>query len=40
MDETKSMYFEDAHKMDFEGKVVDVFANVMKQNRSNLLIID
>lgn len=38
--ETRSLYFDDTHLLEFEAKVIDVFANVRQQNVRNLLILD
>jgi alanyl-tRNA synthetase len=38
--ETRSLYFDDTHLLEFEAKVIDVFANVRQKNVRNLLILD
>ena len=38
--DTRSLYFEDTHKLDFEGSVVEVFENVTEENKRNLIILD
>lgn len=37
--ETRSLYFEDTHVMDFTGDVVEVFANQLEENKKNLVIL-
>ena len=38
--ETKSIYFDDTHQMEFSAKVIEVFANQMEENKRNLVILD
>ena len=38
--ETDCLYFADSHLYEFEGTVVELFANVQEQNKRNLLILD
>ena len=38
--ETVNLYYADSHRMDFEGEVIAVFNNVLKQNRRNLIILN
>lgn len=38
--ETDNLYYKDNNLFDFEAKIVDVFANVLEQNKHNILILD
>lgn len=38
--ETKSIYFDANKQMDFTGRIVDVFANQLEENKLNLVILD
>lgn len=38
--ETENLYYADSRRFGFEAKVIDVFANVKKQNKRNLVILD
>lgn len=38
--ETRSIYFDDNRCMDFSGKVIEVFANQLEENKRNLVILD
>jgi len=38
--ETVNLYYSDSHKYDFEAKVISVYANVKKNGRRNLVILD
>jgi len=38
--ETKNLYFDDSHLFDFEAEIVDVFQNVLEENKRNLLILN
>ena len=38
--ETVNLYYQDHNLLDFEAKVVDVFANVLDANKRNILIVD
>lgn len=38
--ETDNLYYKDHNLLDFEGQVVDVFANVLDKNRRNILILN
>jgi len=38
--ETRNIYFDDTHQMDFNGHVVEVFANLVEENKRNLVILD
>lgn len=38
--ETDNLYYKDHNLMNFEAKIVDVFANVLDHNKRNLLILD
>ena len=38
--ETKSLYFDDTHQMDFNAEVVEVFANLLEENVRNLVILN
>jgi hypothetical protein len=38
--ETDNLYYQDHNLFDFEAVVVDVFANVLEQNKRNILILN
>lgn len=38
--ETRSIYFDDTHQMDFTGEVIEVFANQLEENKRNLVILN
>ena len=38
--ETENLYYQDHNLLEFEGTVVDVFANVLEQNKRNIMILD
>jgi len=38
--ETKNLYYDDGKMSKFSAIVLDVFANVLKNNEKNLLILD
>ena len=38
--ETRSLYFEDTHQMDFNGSIVEIFNNQLDGNKRNLVILD
>lgn len=38
--ETENLYYKDHNLYDFEAQVVDIFDNVMEQNKKNILILD
>lgn len=38
--ETKNLYFDDSHLFDFEAEIVEVFQNVLEENKRNLLILN
>jgi len=38
--ETVNLYYADSKKMNFDGKVIAVYNNVLQQNRRNLVILD
>jgi len=38
--ETVNLYYADSHRMDFDGQVIAVFNNVLKQNKRNLIILN
>lgn len=38
--ETRSIYFEDTHALEFEGQVIEIFANQLEDNKRNLVILD
>jgi alanyl-tRNA synthetase len=38
--ETDNLYYQDHNLMDFDAKVVDVFANVLDHGKRNILIVD
>jgi alanyl-tRNA synthetase len=37
---TINLYYADSHRMDFDGEVIAVFNNVLKQNKRNLIILN
>ena len=38
--ETRSMYFEDTHMIDFDAEIVDIFANVLQNGKKNIVILN
>ena len=38
--ETKSIYFDDTHQMDFTANIVAIYANQLDGNKRNLVILD
>lgn len=40
LQETKSIYFDDTHQMDFDAQVLEVFNNLLEENKRNLVILD
>ena len=38
--ETENLYYADSHLYDFESKAITVYANVLEQNKKNLVILD
>lgn len=38
--DTASIYFDDTHQMDFTGEVIEVFANLLEENKRNLVILN
>lgn len=38
--ETRSIYFDDTHQMDFTAEVIEVFANQLEENKRNLVILN
>ena len=40
LEETKSLYFENHHLYEFQGKVTDVFLNIQDSNKKNIVILN
>lgn len=40
LQETDSLYFQDHHLYEFNGKIVDIFLNIQDSNKKNIVILD
>jgi alanyl-tRNA synthetase len=38
--ETENLYYEDHHMYEFSANIIDVFANVKEENKTNIVILD